>query len=505
MTKEYYMFPLNDIMNATPIKNIVGSVDGVRLTDKGAFIFPAEFEVTPQVIQDFIKLHKNYRLPKLLESHFMYHGEHAIKVLGRKDNSICEMPDNRLVVNFSKYITDTFNGYFIGIPPKITNDNDSIDDSMQEFFKRSELSDNLAELSKITSIYGSGFAYLYQGQDSKTYMTYNSPLDMFVVYDDTLEQNPLFAVRFWENQIDKKTYDVAEVYIGADKLRYSTITGEPMMEPYQGYNAIYPSLPVIEFVENDARQSIFESVKTLIDEYNKAISEKANDVEYFANAYLKILGASVENGTLTAMQKNRVINAVGQGSQSVEIDFIQKPDADTSQENLLNRLTDLIFIISMVANTTDDDYGDKSGTALEFKLQDMRNMRIAKERKFTSGLTQMYKLWFGIPLNVPSGLQNEYVDNKYIFTENVPHNTKEEIENAKNLEGIVTKETQIGQLSFVDDVKSEIENQEKEAAENLKKMQEAAGMSPENNPNSNETNNSNSTENNAVSQDRNEG
>ena len=30
---------------------------------------------------------------------------------------------------------------------------------------------------------------------------------------------------------------------------------------------------------------------TMINAYNKALSEKANDVDYFADAYLKVLGA----------------------------------------------------------------------------------------------------------------------------------------------------------------------------------------------------------------------
>ena len=34
---------------------------------------------------------------------------------------------------------------------------------------------------------------------------------------------------------------------------------------------------------------IFEPVLTMINAYNKAISEKANDVDYFADAYLKVL------------------------------------------------------------------------------------------------------------------------------------------------------------------------------------------------------------------------
>lgn len=476
---EYKQFPFKDILKATPLKNIAGAVDGVRLTDKGSFIFPRDLEITADAVRDFIKLHEQHRLPRLMESHYMYLGEHEIKVQGIDQNALCGMPDNRLVVNFPRYIVDTFNGYFIGIPPKISNKDAGVSHRIQNFINESDLNDKFAELSKIMSIYGHGFAYLYQSSEGTTHMTYNSPLDMFIIYDDTIQQNPLYAVRFWIEQREGKQYTKGELYTIEDKYIYSENNGLPILERDDEYDTIYNQLPIIEFLENDYRQSAFEPVKSLINDFNKALSEKSNDVEYFANAYMKILGAKVDNATLTVMQKNRVINAVGAGSQNVEIDFMDKPDADQTQENLLNRLTDLIFITAMVANTTDDTYGNASGTALEFKLQDMRNMSIAKERKYTSGLTNVFKVWCNVPLNVPDGKKEAWKENTYVFTENIPRNVKEEIENAKALEGIVTREKQLEQLSFIDDVGAELAALDEEKDDNMRRFEESGGMSAE--------------------------
>lgn len=464
---EYVMMDVDTMRMATPFKDAVGAEDGVRLTERGTFIFDPTLEITAEVIHDFIQLHKSHRLPILLENHYMYQGSHKILTKEQCLNELIQMPDNRLVVNFAKYIVDTYNGYFIGIPIKIKNEDDNVTKAIQEFIKRSDLNDNFAELSKLCAIYGNAYAYMYQGSDAKTYMTYNSPLDMFVIYDDSIEQNPLAAVRFWENQRKSESYIKAEVFIGNKRYIYDERTG-PNLQEDNSYNVIYEGLPIIEFVENDDRMCVFQHVKTLINQFNSALSEKANDVEYFANAYLKILGAKVDNATMTVMQANRVINATGAGAQQVEIDFIQKPDADATAEHLLDRLMDLIFIIAMVANTTDDTYGNASGTALEFKLQDMRNMSIAKERKFTSSLREVFKLWSKVPRNVPN--PEAWINNTYVFTENIPRNVKEEIENAKNLEGVVTKETQLEQLSFIDDVQGEITQMEKEAQENMEKF-----------------------------------
>ena len=51
----------------------------------------------------------------------------------------------------------------------------------------------------------------------------------------------------------------------------------------------FEGVPATEFVEYAERQSIFEPVLTMINAYNNAISEKANDVDYFADAYMKVL------------------------------------------------------------------------------------------------------------------------------------------------------------------------------------------------------------------------
>ena len=49
---------------------------------------------------------------------------------------------------------------------------------------------------------------------------------------------------------------------------------------------------------------------------------------------------------------------------------LQKSTADGTQENLLNRLETLIYQTSMVANISDESYGNAtSGVALAYKLQ----------------------------------------------------------------------------------------------------------------------------------------
>ncbi|MGL4546762.1 phage portal protein [Eubacterium aggregans] len=73
---------------------------------------------------------------------------------------------------------------------------------------------------------------------------------------------------------------------------------------------------------------MFEPVISLIDAYNKALPEKANGVDYFADAYLKILGAHLDNEDLQDMRDKRVINLEGDNAEKIIAEFLDKPNSD---------------------------------------------------------------------------------------------------------------------------------------------------------------------------------
>ena len=223
-------------------------------------------------------------------------------------------------------------------------------------------------------------------------------------------------------------------------------------------------MPWIEYIENEERQGAFEQVESAITGYEKAISEKANDVDYFADAYLLLVGVALDQDDLHFMHSNRVIHVGGLDADqlnAVKVEFLQRPSADATQENLLNRLEDQIFTQSMVANISDEDFGGSSGTALAYKLQPMRDLAASKARKFSSGMNRRWQLIASSPASrMPA---DAWKDIRYRFTENLPKNLLEEVQTAAQMAGITSRETQLSVISAVDDPQSELE---KIAAEN---------------------------------------
>lgn len=365
-------------------------------------------------------------------------------------------PDNRIAVNFAKYIVDTMNGYFIGNPIKITVDGgeETIEKYIEFLDQYNDQDDNNAELSKICSIYGKGYEMYYNDEEGNVGIIYLDPTEAFMIYDDSVLKRERYFVRLYRDEDNVLHGSVSD----QEKVRWFTIRGKIVWNEQEQLH-YFNGVPATEYRENKECQGIFEPVMSIINAFNKAISEKANDVDYFADAYLKIIGTLLDEDELKHIRSDRVINFDGDG-ESVIVDFLQKPNGDTTQENLLDRLQNLIFLIAMVANISDENFGTSSGIAMAYKLQGMSNLRKTKERKFTSGMNRRYKLIFSNPGNAMK--KDDWVKLHYKFTPNVPANLLEESQIAQNLSGVVSQETQLGVLSVVDNPKTEIERIDKE-------------------------------------------
>lgn len=418
------------------------------------FIMDPNEELTSEKLKDFLDRHAA-RLPRYERLMNMYMGKHPI--LYEKEKELGK-PDNRLVVNFAKYIVDMLNGYFIGIPVKTIHENKEVAAKMKEIAKRNSQNDNNAELSKMCSIYGHAYEFLYQDENAHTRVTYVDPREAFVIYDNTVAQEPLYGVRVLK---DDQERPYGTIYSRYDERDFFTSDDGELVIEEKGREHFFGDVPLIEYVENNERQSAFENVETLINAYNKAISEKANDVDYFADAYLAILGAELDEETIKQIRDSRVINLKSGDGQKIVLEFLDKPNADTTQENLIERLERLIFQISMVANISDEKFGTSSGIALKYKLQPMENIALMKERKFNNGMIRRFKMMFNIPTNF--GVDpDEYLNIEYVFTRNIPNNILEEAETAEKLAGITSRQTQLSVLSVVDNVQNELDRIQKE-------------------------------------------
>lgn len=436
----------------------------VKLNKRKLLTVPPETEVTEKVVEEVIKLHRGRLLKLYRKNEALYMSDHDILHDRAKENY---KPDNRLVVNFAKYIVDTFVGYQIGIPVKITHEDEEAKEFIADFRKMNDMEDSEFELAKLADIFGHSFIYLYQDEDGETCMTYESPLNMIMVHEGSVKERPLFAIRYSID--DTEEYSTGEVITSTERISF-LVDGAGDVAFSERENHIYNDLPVVELIENEERQGLFDSVQTLINALNKALSEKANDVDYFADAYLKVLGVEMDDETAVFLRDSRIINLYSTDANAkLDVGFLEKPNADATQENLIALLVKSIFDISMVANLANEDFGNSSGTALAFKLQPMSNLAQIKDRKMQSAFNRMYRLVFGVPM---SGVaEDAWTGIEYKFSRNVPRNVLEEAQVIQALDGQVSDETKLSVLSIIQDVPTELDRLKKEEKESSKLAQ----------------------------------
>lgn len=419
-------------------------------------------KMTPELLAEYIGKHKTEVTNRYQKLHDAYVNDYEIFHLPKKATY---KPDNRISANFAKYIADTMNGFFIGIPIKTTNQDDKVTEYIDFLDKYNDQDDNNAELSKLCSIYGKAYEMYYNDAEGNIGITYLSPMESFMIYDDSILEQPLYFVRYYLDSENVERGSWSDGTIVQHFVQNGSYRWDGEAEPHY-----FDGVPATEYIENDERVGIFEGALPMINAYNKAVSEKANDVDYFSDAYLKVLGQRLDDEEIHHIRDDRVINFDGDVN-GVIVDFLQKPSGDETQEHLLDRLERLIYQISMVANISDENFGTSSGIAMKYKMQAMSNLAKTKERKFRSGMQRRYRLIFSNPISTVRGIgRDAWISNDYKFTLNFPANLAEETDIASKLEGIVSKKTQLSVLSVVENVQDELDRMEEE--ENAQKDDE---------------------------------
>ncbi len=418
--------------------------------------------ITPSIIKKRIERHPVARYKILYD---YYKGDHAT-ILNRNTGGSSK-PDNRIINNFPGYIVDVNLGYFMGVPVRYTSkaNNTELIDILTPIFVFNDEHDENTELAKTMGIKGHAFEIIYFDEDGKLRFDVVEPKNLIMVYDSSIEPKPLYAIHFYEeeypNDPDETTFCV-NVYTPTSIIQYSGTDLEKLEFISEVFHP-FGGVPIVEYLNNDERQSDFEKVLELIDAYDKSQSDTANDFEYFSDAYLKIKGMmGTDLDTVDSMRENRVLLLSGDG----DADWLIKHINDEAEENYKKRLVDDIHKFSKTANLTDEAFaGNLSGVALKYKLWGMEQNTAQKERKFKRGLQRRIELITNY-LSI-KGKKYDWRDIGIVFSRNIPENILDITEMTKGLKGTVSEETLLSQIPFVEDPQLELERIEKEQKRKL--------------------------------------
>ena len=432
-----------------------------------------------RIIRQLISKHIS-KVGDLKKNMAYYQGKHKILEDAKREN--------RLVCNHAKDISDTASSYFIGNPVTYKSDADIKDltDSLETAGADETDGDNGLDLS----IYGLAYEYVYVKENENNLLTKNlSPENTFMVKDDSIEENELFAVYYYVRKDDSGTgpeHYIATVLTPNYKYELDIQNNEvPQLTTELPVPHYLGEIPIIEYLNNKLAIGDFELQIPLIDAYNALMSDRITDKEQFIDAILAIYGTllSDEDEPGTEEEDQNIKKAkerlkkykVLEMPDTAKAEYLTRTFDESGVEILKKALEQDIHKFSHIPCMSDESFGGNvSGVAMEFKLLGMENITKIKTRYYRKGLRKRIRIFCNY-----LALHGKSVDPAGItmtFTRALPKNLLEISQIVANLWGKVSRKTLLSQVPFVDDVDEELKALDEETEENLKRQQEVFGM-----------------------------
>lgn len=261
------------------------------------------------------------------------------------------------------------------------------------------------------------------------------------------EKTTLPMLRFGSNSV-RITEDGAT---GKGKARQFASYEFVKEEPH-----IFGRIPIITVYNNEEQMSDLEKIETLVNDYDKVLSDVSNEFEAFRNAYLMLKNMTASGDNIQKLKDEGIIEVMENG----DVKFITKEIQTEALENHLNRLEKNIHKFSAVPDLSDENFaGNLSGVAIRFKLFGLETKCIIKERKMEKAIKELVRV-LSVPIHVNTGREVDVLNLKVEFSRNVPNNLTEIVDTVTKLDGKVDKETLLSLLPFIDNPKEVLEKLE---------------------------------------------
>jgi SPP1 family phage portal protein len=423
-------------------------------------------QVTSEIIKDLIDNHAPKRA-KMLALYNRYKTD-DLPILNREFEDKGKI-NRKLNNSFDSEIVDTKVGYFIGNPIsyQARDEQGKTATALSEFILRNNIDDLDSETVKTATICGKSARLLYIDRDGLERAMNVPPWEVILVYDRSINE-PQFALRYYEITVkegnEEKTKTRVEWYDDLTVTYYlEDESGEYVLdisEPVNPQPHLFDLVPIIVFPNNEEQQGDAEKVLSLIDAYDRTLSDVNSEVEQFRLAYMAFYGYDPDEETLKKAARTGAFG-LDEKTEGVGIEFITKDLNDAVIEHHLDRLEANIMRFGKSVNMTDEQFASNlSGVAIRYKLMALETKCITMERKITAALRQQFKVlctaW------AKKGISADYTDIHFEFKRNLPVNIKDEAEATSLLRGQVSERTRLALLSFVGNVAGEIEEMAKD-------------------------------------------
>ena len=402
--------------------------------------------ITPEVLLQQVERFLLEEQPRRLRLTEYYHGRQGV----RKGPIAQGRPNNQLVSNYAKYITDVHTGYFLGQAPTLTFERRRAGERTLRALEEASFNGMLYAAARDMSVCGEGYLLTYLTAKGPR-LARLDPLETFVLTCG-VRQEPVAAVRVHSGDHSRaqgELYLPGEVRSWEKQGKHLTL-GAPQALPFTG-------LTVTRFCNNLDRTGDFEPVCSLLDAYNVLLSGAMDDLQSVANAFLALYGMmGTTQSDIDAANRSRVLCL----SENGKAEFVVKNLSPEAISLLRETLVKDLLTITMTPDLQDEAFaGNRSGVALEYKLWGIEQARAAKEQGFADGLYHIIGLFYQALSLLGSEVSCGCTAR---FHKNLPQDVQRICENLELLGDTVSKRTKLELLPFIKDAEAELNRMEEE-------------------------------------------
>lgn len=415
-------------------------------------------DLSPITLGKIINTFQTRDLPRLEHYRNYYKGKMKISYkMPTDDGRSC----NRTVVNFCRTCVGVFNGYITGNDITYGNDDESINiEPILDVLNYNDVHQEDTEFLRNALIYGRACELNYIDSEGQQRFALLDPRQVIDVYDNTLEHNLIYGIYFYradfsdlivEDQYYVDVYSDTTIrhYISSPGFASFTLVSE---EPH-----FFQQVPMTFFKLDADEDSIFDQIMALNDAYNELLSGNVDAFNDFSDAYLVLKGVTADADDLAAMKQHRVLMI----DNDADAHFLTKNVNDTQVQTTLTDIERLIHVIGNFPDFYAADFSAQSGVALKYKLIGFTNISRNIEAYMRKALQKRIELICSI-LNI-KGEDAAWRDMNIEFNESIPEDVADTAQIINMLRGLVSDETLIGQLEFVNNPKEEAEKARQEA------------------------------------------
>lgn len=370
-------------------------------------------------------------------------------------------PCNKIITNYCYNIAQNYQGYIAGIPITYSSINDF--SAIQDVLNYNDVRNEDSEYLRNALIFGRAFEINYIDEEGKQRFKVLDSRNCIPVYDTSLNNDLLYVIRFYKQDNVDDTVDkyLIEVYSDATIRTYSSTAQFSSFALLEEREHHFNQVPITVFSLNSEEESIFDKIISLQDAYNKLLSSEVDDFEAFCDAYLVLKGCMAEEEDVKSMKQNRVLVL----DTDASAEYLTKSVSDTQIENMLKNINDTIHKIANSPDFNDEKLLAQSGIAMRYKLVGFENVASSIVANMTKALQRRIELICYI-IHLTGG-EEIWRDVNISFTRNLPVNVVEAVQVVNQLRGIVSDETLITLLPFIDDAEEEIKKIKAQKEENM--------------------------------------